>query len=303
MDLMSASMDTWLLLVAVAILIGLDKSFLPGAGVLGIGFLAAVIPARQASGITLALIIVADWAAIWAYRKDVDWRALLRLLPNIVVGVVLGSGFLLVADNAATKRTIGVLIVAFVLINIAVMARNRHRRATPAAAATTPAAAPTTAAPTTADHTADLTAGDAGQQGLGSAGEGAIAGGTTTGTGTRRRVSPKSLLFGVLAGFATMVANAAGPITSLYFLSEGFAVVRFLGTTAWLFLILNLIKLPFSLSLGMLTGSDLRPVAIMVPVIVATVLVGRQLAKRVDRRVFTTLVLILSAVAGVILLV
>ncbi|AZZ42167.1 sulfite exporter TauE/SafE family protein [Acidipropionibacterium jensenii] len=298
MDLMSASMDTWLLLVAVAILIGLDKSFLPGAGVLGIGFLAAVIPARQASGITLALIIVADWAAIWAYRKDVDWRALLRLLPNIVVGVVLGSGFLLVADNAATKRTIGVLIVAFVLINIAVMARNRHRRATPAAAATTPAAAPTTA-----DHTADLTAGDAGQQGLGSAGEGAIAGGTTTGTGTRRRVSPKSLLFGVLAGFATMVANAAGPITSLYFLSEGFAVVRFLGTTAWLFLILNLIKLPFSLSLGMLTGSDLRPVAIMVPVIVATVLVGRQLAKRVDRRVFTTLVLILSAVAGVILLV
>lgn len=298
MDLMSASMDTWLLLVAVAILIGLDKSFLPGAGVLGIGFLAAVIPARQASGITLALIIVADWAAIWAYRKDVDWRALLRLLPNIVVGVVLGSGFLLVADNAATKRTIGVLIVAFVLINIAVMTRNRHRRATPAAAATTPAAAPTTA-----DHTADLTAGDAGQQGLGSAGEGAIAGGTTTGTGTRRRVSPKSLLFGVLAGFATMVANAAGPITSLYFLSEGFAVVRFLGTTAWLFLILNLIKLPFSLSLGMLTGSDLRPVAIMVPVIVATVLVGRQLAKRVDRRVFTTLVLILSAVAGVILLV
>lgn len=298
MDLMSASMDTWLLLVAVAILIGLDKSFLPGAGVLGIGFLAAVIPARQASGITLALIIVADWAAIWAYRKDVDWLALLRLLPNIVVGVVLGSGFLLVADNAATKRTIGVLIVAFVLINIAVMARNRHRRATPAAAATTPAGAPTTA-----DHTADLTAGDAGQQGLGSAGEGAIAGGTTTGTGTRRRVSPKSLLFGVLAGFATMVANAAGPITSLYFLSEGFAVVRFLGTTAWLFLILNLIKLPFSLSLGMLTGSDLRPVAIMVPVIVATVLVGRQLAKRVDRRVFTTLVLILSAVAGVILLV
>lgn len=298
MDLMSASMDTWLLLVAVAILIGLDKSFLPGAGVLGIGFLAAVIPARQASGITLALIIVADWAAIWAYRKDVDWRALLRLLPNIVVGVVLGSGFLLVADNAATKRTIGVLIVAFVLINIAVMARNRHRRATPATAPTTPAAAPTTA-----DHTADLTAGDAGQQGLGSAGEGAIAGGTTTGTGTRRRVSPKSLLFGVLAGFATMVANAAGPITSLYFLSEGFAVVRFLGTTAWLFLILNLIKLPFSLSLGMLTGSDLRPVAIMVPVIVATVLVGRQLARRVDRRVFTTLVLILSAVAGVILLV
>ncbi|MDN5976270.1 sulfite exporter TauE/SafE family protein [Acidipropionibacterium jensenii] len=298
MDLMSASMDTWLLLVAVAILIGLDKSFLPGAGVLGIGFLAAVIPARQASGITLALIIVADWAAIWAYRKDVDWRALLRLLPNIVVGVVLGSGFLLVADNAATKRTIGVLIVAFVLINIAVMARNRHRRATPATAPTTPAAAPTTA-----DHTADLTAGDDGQGGRGSAGEGATAGGTTTGTGTRRRVSPKSLLFGVLAGFATMVANAAGPITSLYFLSEGFAVVRFLGTTAWLFLILNLIKLPFSLSLGMLTGSDLRPVAIMVPVIVATVLVGRQLARRVDRRVFTTLVLILSAVAGVILLV
>lgn len=276
MSLMSASAGTWLLLVVAAVCIGFDKSFLPGAGILGIGVLAAVIPARQASGITLALIIVADWVAIWAYRKDVDWRALLRLLPNIVVGVVLGSGFLLIADDAVTKRTIGVIILVFVTINLIAMARNRRRSSTEGGQ------------PVSEQVVADDQEPSAGVPG---------------GSAHTRWISPKSLVFGVMAGFATMVANAAGPITSLYFLSEGFAVVRFLGTTAWMFLILNLIKLPFSLGLGMLTGTDLLPVALMVPVIVATVVVGRQLARRVDRRVFTALVLVLSAAAGVILLV
>lgn len=278
MDMTTASAGTWLILVAVAVLIGFDKSFLPGAGILGVGFLATVIPARQASGITLALIIVADWAAIWAYRKNVDWRALLRLLPNIVVGVVLGAGFLFIADDSVTKRTIGVVIVVFVVINLVAMTRRRL------AARRLGAANPAVASPAVATGRSS-------------------SGGAEWSSGGASRVHPKSLVFGIAAGFATMVANAAGPITSLYFLSEGFGVVSFLGTTAWLFLILNLIKLPFSLGLGMLTTSDLPAVAMMVPVIILTVMVGRWLARRVNRSVFTTLVLLFSAVAGVLLLV
>lgn len=241
----------WLLLAAVAALIGLDKSLLPGVGILGIGVLAAAIPARTAGGVTLALVIIADWAAISAYRKDVDWRALRALLPTVIGGVVLGAAFLLFADDTVTRRTIGVIIVAVVTVNIVRMLRER--------AGTTPA--------------------------------------------ETRRSRPKSLFFGSLAGFATMVANAAGPVTSMYFLSEGFAVVRFLGTTAWLFLILNLVKLPFSLGLGMLTVGSLGPVLCMVPVIVVSVFLGRRLATRIDRGIFTVAVTVLSGIAGVVLLV
>ena len=59
----------------------------------------------------------------------------------------------------------------------------------------------------------------------------------------RRRVD--SGVYGVLAGFTTMVANAGGPVMSMYFLAARFPVQRFLGTAAWFFLAVNVAKLPF----------------------------------------------------------
>lgn len=253
-------MLVWFAVVAAAVLIGLDKSFLPGAGILGLGILANVIPAKQASGTSLALLIVADWMAIWLYRRDVDWGTLRRLLPNVAFGIVLGAGFLFVADDTVTRRTIGVILLVFIGVNVAAILR-RRRGANPAAVGADPAE-------------------DA----------------------TGRRVLARRVGYGGLAGFTTMVANAGGPVTSLYFMSEGFAVMRFLGTTAWFYLIVNLVKVPFSLSLGMIGPATLGRVVAMVPVIGLTVVVGRRLAGRLDRGVFNTLVVILTVVSAVELL-
>jgi uncharacterized membrane protein YfcA len=119
----------------------------------------------------------------------------------------------------------------------------------------------------------------------------------TPGRGRARHLI--SFVYGSLAGFTTMVANAGGPVTAFYFLAEGFPVVQFLGTTAWFYLIMNLIKLPFSLSLGMITPHTLLTTAAMLPVIVATVICGRVLAKRIDRRLFNTLIYILTVVTAI----
>lgn len=54
-----------------------------------------------------------------------------------------------------------------------------------------------------------------------------------------------SIGVGFLGGFITMVGNAAGPIMSIYFLSMGFEKNKFIGTAAWFFLFVNLIKVPF----------------------------------------------------------
>lgn len=51
-------------------------------------------------------------------------------------------------------------------------------------------------------------------------------------------------LTGVLGGFSTMIGNAAGPIMSLYFLAMGLPKAEFIGTVAWYFFIVNLIKVP-----------------------------------------------------------
>lgn len=43
--------------------------------------------------------------------------------------------------------------------------------------------------------------------------------------------------YGTLGGFTTMVANAGGPVMSMYFLAARFPVKAFLGTAAWFFAI------------------------------------------------------------------
>ena len=53
-----------------------------------------------------------------------------------------------------------------------------------------------------------------------------------------------SIAVGFLGGFITMIGNAAGPIMSIYFLSMGFDKNKFIGTAAWFFLFVNLLKVP-----------------------------------------------------------
>ena len=62
-------------------------------------------------------------------------------------------------------------------------------------------------------------------------------------------------------GFATMTANAAGAVMTLYLSASGIEKRRFVGTNAWFFLIVNLTKVPFSVGLAcsMSTTSAGRP--------------------------------------------
>ena len=50
---------------------------------------------------------------------------------------------------------------------------------------------------------------------------------------------------GTIAGITTMVGNLAGAFSNIYFLAIRLPKNHFIGTAAWLFLIINIIKLPF----------------------------------------------------------
>ena len=50
---------------------------------------------------------------------------------------------------------------------------------------------------------------------------------------------------GIIGGFATMIANAAGPVAALYFLASGLPKYAFIGTSAWFFFLANIFKIPF----------------------------------------------------------
>ncbi len=108
---------------------------------------------------------------------------------------------------------------------------------------------------------------------------------------------------GVLAGALTMLANAAGPLLSVYLLAAGLPVLAFLGTSAWFFLVVNAFKVPFSAALGLITGPTLVLAAVTAPAVVLGAAVGRALVARVDQRTFERVTLALTGLAAVRLLV
>ena len=108
----------WVLLALAAVVIGLSKTAVPGAGTLAVAAFAAVLPARESTGTILLLLILADMFAITMYVRHVNWRALLRLAPAIVAGLLVGVLFLAIADDAWVKRTIGVLLLGVIAVTL-----------------------------------------------------------------------------------------------------------------------------------------------------------------------------------------
>ena len=109
-------------------------------------------------------------------------------------------------------------------------------------------------------------------------------------------------LVGLLAGAMTMLANAAGPLMSLYLLAAGLAVLSFLGTSAWFFLVVNAFTLPFSVGLGLISGTSLALAAVTAPAVLVGALAGRVLVERVDQVLFERITLGLTFAAAVRLL-
>ncbi len=106
-------------------------------------------------------------------------------------------------------------------------------------------------------------------------------------------------LMGILAGFATMVANAAGPVMVLYLLAVGLPKLVFIGTGAWFFMLVNAFKVPFSVKLGLITRQSLLMDAILVLPMVPGALLGPRILKHIDQGAFEKMVLILT-LAGTI---
>jgi hypothetical protein len=107
---------------------------------------------------------------------------------------------------------------------------------------------------------------------------------------------------GTGAGFATMTANAAGAVMTLYLSASGVEKRRFIGTNAWFFLIVNLVKVPFSVGLGLMHASDLSRAALLAPLILLGGILGYATVRRISQRRFDVAVLLASAVAATALL-
>jgi uncharacterized membrane protein YfcA len=108
-------------------------------------------------------------------------------------------------------------------------------------------------------------------------------------------------VLGLLAGIATMLANAASPIMLAYLLTMQLPKDPFLGTSAWFFLCINLFKVPFSAGLGLITPASLAFDLVLAPAVVAGAFLGVFLARRMPQRIFQILAQAFTATAALLL--
>ncbi|MER5914690.1 sulfite exporter TauE/SafE family protein [Streptomyces sp. NPDC001982] len=239
-------------LAFAALLVGFSKTAVSGANTVSLAIFAAVLPARASTGILLPVLIAGDVLAVATYRRHAHWPTLWRLFPAVAVGVVVGTLFLVWADDAVVRTSIGAILLLMAGVTL------WRRR--------------------TADKEDEP---------------------DTVGTRAGRT---KARSYGVLGGFTTMVANAGGPVMSMYLLSAGFRKLGFLGTSAFFFLIVNVSKVPFSAGLGLIDRRSLLLDAALAVFVVPGAFLGKWAVNRINQRLFEQLVIAATVIGGVQLL-
>jgi uncharacterized protein len=109
-------------------------------------------------------------------------------------------------------------------------------------------------------------------------------------------------LMGLAGGFSTMIGNAAGPVFTLYFLAMRLPKKEFIGTGAWLYLIMNVGKLPLqALVWKNITWEFLKLDLLAVPVVALGIYAGIKIVKLFPEKVYRYFVIATTLVTSVLL--
>lgn len=109
-------------------------------------------------------------------------------------------------------------------------------------------------------------------------------------------------LMGLAGGFATMIGNSAGPVFTLYFLAMRLPKKEFIGTSAWLYFILNVGKLPLqALVWKNISLNYLMLDLVAVPFIALGIFAGISLVKLFPENVYRYFVIATTLVTSVLL--
>ncbi|MEV5321553.1 sulfite exporter TauE/SafE family protein [Streptomyces sp. NPDC052687] len=105
-------------LAVAALLVGFSKTAVSGANTISLAVFAAVLPARASTGVLLPLLIAGDLLAVLTYRRHAHWPTLWRLFPAVAAGVVVGTAFLMWADDEIVRTSIGAILLLMAALTV-----------------------------------------------------------------------------------------------------------------------------------------------------------------------------------------
>ncbi len=114
-------------------------------------------------------------------------------------------------------------------------------------------------------------------------------------------IAGSPFFYGIVAGFASTIANAAAPVMNMYLISRKLSKEQFVATGAWFFLVINLAKVPIYSWHHLFSRTSLMFDLFMAPAVICGALAGLSIVHRVPQRVFDTLIIALTAISAVVL--
>ena len=112
-----------------------------------------------------------------------------------------------------------------------------------------------------------------------------------------------TLFFGWASGFSTMIGNLAGAFANIYFLAHKMPKLDLIATAAWLFLIINIFKLPFHIFFWhTIDGCTLTQDLKFLPLVIIGFWLGLKVVKVFSESFFRQLILVLTAISAMVML-
>lgn len=117
---------------------------------------------------------------------------------------------------------------------------------------------------------------------------------------------PSNKLFvanmGLLAGFTTMLGNLAGVFSNIYFLAMRMSKNDFIGTAAWVFLVINLFKLPFQVFYWKnITAVTLQTDLLLLPALFAGFFAGLKIVAKIKDDKYRQVVIVLTLLGAILI--
>lgn len=106
----------WSMVIISALLIGMSKTGISGAGMAVIPIMAAIFGGKLSTGIVLPLLCMADVFAVSYYHRHASWPYVLRLIPWTVIGVFIGIYIGDIIDDKVFKDIMGIIVMLSVVI-------------------------------------------------------------------------------------------------------------------------------------------------------------------------------------------
>jgi uncharacterized membrane protein YfcA len=109
-------------------------------------------------------------------------------------------------------------------------------------------------------------------------------------------------IFGILGGFATMIGNVAGPVFAIYLLALHLQKKNYIGTTAWFFAIINIVKLPLQYFVwNNITIESLQINLLAVPFVMLGAYLGIKLVHKIHDHAYRWAVIIITFISALLI--